>query len=312
MPRFAILALLLPSTALAGPATWFGAGATSGVSFSPDAVAPILSQAEVDARFEWPDVFVRIDLDVHFYPDAIGDGPALPYPPEYALVQFGHDKRLRLGVVNPAIGLQGWDERVNYLPTYSTSWSYANGQILGAEPGLVLGDGTELFVFGGYDLSWLTPNVGLGVATEQDAYSTWTGVFCLPVYTDTPYIALFSDHEVYPLDALWLDLEIDAGFVDGQIFGGPTFVADILPESMVGFAVRGEHNFNIDAAEAIDLPGLDASTASVAVRVDPTPWSHFAVEGKAAFPQDGGDMVPSATLLLDVHVPEPDDDYSAD
>jgi hypothetical protein len=154
--------------------TWFGAGATTGVTVG-DSASTILSQVEFDARAATSDVFFRLDLDLHLAPIAFSDPgaaelpPAWPLPPEWAMVQFGRGTyHLRAGVTNPNFGLQEWDERSNYFATYSIGWGLQNGQNLGIEPGVVFDSGAEVFAFGGYDLAWMTP-VTEGAVHDSDA-----------------------------------------------------------------------------------------------------------------------------------------------
>ena len=234
--------LLLAAAAHASPDVWLGAGVTSGVGYdSANGVAPLLSQAEVDLQADWDEVMIRVDLDVHVYPnDPLGPLP-LPVPPEAAYLQLGKSAGpyAQLGVVTANYGVEMWDERDNYIVTYATSWGASNSQLIGAIPGYRMDDGTELFAFGGYDLGWFAPTFGLCVATGQDAFSTWTGAFMLPTYGGA--VGVYTANEVYPLDALWLTLQLNGGYAgNGVVWGGPLFIANVFPEAIVGGALRAD------------------------------------------------------------------------
>lgn len=286
------------------PESWVGAGLTTGVVTDFEEVGSYpTSQLEINARVDADVWSARLDLDVHFDPLDPQEGPAYPLPPEYAQIQLGRTGfRVRGGVNNPNFGLQEWDERDNYLPGYSQGWGAQIGQNVGVEPGIAFDDGTEVFTYVGHDLAWGVLAAGGGFATEQDSFGSWTGVQVLP---DLSYGALFSANEVYPADALWLTLELDAGVVGSDPFFGGQFVANLFPESVVGAAVRLDAQPAPQAVE--DALGLDLHplVASVAGRVTPKDWFHAALEFDLGV-ADGGDLLPSALLLIDVHVPEPD------
>jgi hypothetical protein len=222
------------------------------------------------------------------------------------MVQLGRGTyHLRAGVTNPNFGLQEWDERSNYLATYSIGWGLQNGQNLGVEPGVVFDSGAEVFAFGGYDLAWMTPVTGAGVTSEQDSWGTWTGAFFMPLYG---YALLVTANEVYPLDDLWLTLELDGGLVgDHPIYGGQV-VVNLFPDRLVAGALRFDKQFNAaDVGSELEID-LAEMAVTAGVRSDPTGWFHVAVDGGAVwFP--GVDPGMQATLLVDFHAPEPDDDY---
>jgi hypothetical protein len=285
--------------------SWVGAGLTTGaVTDFETAGAYPTSQIEVNARLASGRWSARLDLDVHFDPLQPEEGPAYPLPPEYAQIQYGETGfRLRGGVNNANFGLQEWDERDNYLPGFSQGWGAQIGQNVGVEPGIVFEDGTEIFTFVGHDLAWGVLAAGAGFATELDAFGSWTGLQVLP---DLHYGALFSANEIYPADALWLTLEVDAGMVESTPFVGGQLVANVFPESLGGAAVRLDAQPAPQAVE--DALGLDLHplVASVAGRVTPTDWFHAALQLDLALPDGGGAVQPGALLLVDLHVPEPE------
>ncbi len=300
-----MIVLLFAHAALAGPDVWLGAGVTSGVGYDTvNGVAPLLSQAEVNLQADWEEVVVRVDLDVHVYPDDPLAPLPLPVPPEAAYVQLGTSAGpyAQVGVVTQNIAIEMWDERDNYMVTYSTGWGASNSQLIGAIPGFRFEDGTEVFLAGGYDLGWFAPSIGAGVATEQDVFSTWSGAFLLPTYGGA--FAFYSANEVYPLDALWLTLQLEGGHAgEGVFWGGPLFIASLFPEAVVGGAVRAEAIlFGASEAEALLEVPMPPLALSAAVHVWPTDWLYIAGEGKLTM--TGGASIPSVALLVDLHVPE--------
>jgi hypothetical protein len=307
---------------LAGPAAaqdmWMGGQVGTGLQYVQGVgVGTVLSQVEADFRYATGDWFFRIDLDYHFDPIFFGEGlndgyqigPHYPLPPEYAVVQWKPGKFfLRGGVTNPDFGLQEWDEKDNYLPTYTNGWVWANGQNLGIEPGLRFDDGTDLFAFAGYDMAWLTPGFGAGVQTEQDWFGTWSGFFVLPWYG---YAAIYAANELYPSDALWLSLEINAGIAAGDPLIGGQFVANLFPDASYGGAVRGEMKFFEEATTDL-LGDIDKFAVSASVRADPVGWLHLALEAKESWHRDGDDPYFTGTLYVAVMTPgEPYEDYAA-
>jgi hypothetical protein len=296
---------------------WVGGGASTGLQgVEGVGVSTVLSQVEIDAQGGNDTVSFRLDLDYHFDPffltdPAQNDGyeikPHYPYPPETAYVQLGQDTlHLKLGVTAPAIGLQSWDEKDDYLPSYSNGWGVMGGQVLGGEPGITLGDGSEIFLFGGYDLSWLSPTVGGGFASEQDSWSTWSGVFVLPdpAYS---YVLAVAAFEFYPADALWVTIEPQGGVAGGGALYGAELVGNISPETMVGGAVRAEYqHLSDDASATLGVP-MPELAFSGALRADPKDWLHLALEGKESLPGGGGSAFFTGTFLVSVWTPEPEE-----
>jgi hypothetical protein len=308
--------------ALAGEvSTWTGGFVSTGVDVvaAPGATSAqtILSQVEADFRVLSGDWYARVDLDYHFDPISLSGSnegyqlaPHYPLPPEYALVQYGWKYHLRAGVTNPDFGLQEWDEKANYLPTYSGGWSFANGQNLGLEPGITFDDGTDLFVWGGYDLAWLTPSFGLGVQTEQDLFGVWSGAFYMPALE---FGMLISAQELYAADWLWLSSEIDVGTAGGGILAGGMLIANVLPDGSYGGALRFEQ-FHVDDEVVTALETtVPQTTLSAALRADPLDWLHLSVEGKESFPGASADPYFTGTLLVAVSSPgEPYDDFATE
>lgn len=296
--------------------SWFGGHVTTGLQTVQGVGAGTIgSQVELDARAATGSLYFRLDLDYHFDPVFFVEGgtdgyqlaPHYPLPPEVALVQIGTKYHLRAGVTNADIGMQGWDERTNYLPSYSGVWSLTNGQNLGLEPGITFDDGTNLFAFGGYDMAWLTPGFGLGVSSQQDSFGTWSGVFFLPAY---PFGMLVSANEVYPADALWLSLEVNGGPAGDGVVAGGQLVATLFGDATVGGALRFDQQFMSDAAvTALELE-VDSTAISAALRADPSDVVHLALEAKESWPRGGGDPYFTGTFLISVGTPDPSDEYA--
>jgi hypothetical protein len=304
--------------------TWAGGLAITGVQeVQGEGFGTILSQVEFDFRAASGPVFFRLDLDYHFDPYFFGvEGqdyqlaPHYPLPPEYGLVQLGTKYHLRAGVTNPDMGMQEWDENLNYFASYSSAWALSNGQNLGLEPGITFDDGTNLFVFGGYDMGWLTPAFGGGFQTEQDLWGTWSGVAVFPHYVfddagdATPYVFAVTADELYPADAVWLSLELDLGVANGGTAGGGQFMASLFPDGMVGGAIRIDKQFQDDAFnEAIAT--MDDFAVSAVLLADPIEALDFKLEGKESWPHGGGDPYFTGTFLVAAKVPgEASDDYA--
>ena len=111
-------------------------------------------------------------------------------------------------------------------------------------------------------------HTGTGVQTEQDFFGTWSGFFVLPWYG---YAALYAANEIYPADALWLSLEINAGIPAGDPLIGGQFVANLFPDASYGGAVRGEMQFFEEATTDL-LGDIDKYAVSASFRADPVGW----------------------------------------
>lgn len=302
---------------------WVGGGVVSGVAVygaatdgagdpvTETAVTLPLSQAEVDLRVKSGIVFVRVDADVHL--DLAQDPvlPAFPVPPEYAMIELQPgDWRLQLGVVNPEFGLQGWDEWDNYLPEYSLAWAAQPSQVVGVEPGYLLGGGaTKVYAYGGFDPGWAegwatlvdAPIFGAGIASELDFFSTWSGFFAYPTLD---YYGAVVALEVYPADLLWVTLDGLAGAGEGKPVVGGQLVVNVLPEAVVNPVARAELMYD---------PGAWATGSAVGgglgVNVWATDWLYVGAEGRFRVIEKVKE--PAAILLIGVHRPDPPDGEAA-
>lgn len=314
--------LLWISAALAAD-VWVGGGVLSGgvlygasTDGDGDKVADTqvtlpLSQAEVDFRLKSGMVFVRVDADVHLDINQDPAIPVAPLPPEYAMVELQPgDWRIQAGVVNPEFGLQEWDEWDNYLPEYSFGWAAQPGQVVGVEPGYLLGDGsTKVFAYGGLDLAWAgswgalpdAPIFGAGVASELDSFGTWSGVFAYPTLDYYGAVAAF---EVYPAGALWLTLDGIAGSSGGSPLVGGQLVANVLPEATVNPVARVEAMW--DPEFAVTGSGVGAG---LGVNVWAHDWLYASAEGR--FRVVDRIKQPAVIVLVGVHRPDPDDGEAA-
>lgn len=299
------LFLLLPAAFAADLDFWYG-GALSSVSGYQGSPYTML-QAEGDIRLGYGALFAAIDLDYHFDPfltDAQGNiTPISPtYPPEAAYVQLGRKTWfVRAGVQSPAIGLEGWDEWNNYLPTFSLMFDNAYmGRMLGGSVGRYLDDGTELSLFGGVDLDYAypgyTPIAGASIATEQDSFSTWSGVIAYPA--DDQYMGVLA-LELYPADFLSVAIDGGGGVGGESPFAGGELVVALLPEFVVHPAVRGEYVWDPDG-----YLGAPMASAGVGAKVDCADWMQVGVEGKMMF--GSGDPVPGGFAQVTFFRPEDD------
>lgn len=299
------------AVALAAPVDVFlGGGADLRGGWSDG--APVLqTQAEFDARVGFKAVSARLDADVTF--DAL-TGDLMLTPPEWAMVQVRVDdpsKKVgwatRFGVFNPNIGLEDWDMRNNYLPSYSIMWDAGQpGRVLGAEADLRVGDGHHVMVWGGLDLDWgsltaPTPDVGVGFWSEQDTWGSWSGFFSLPTQD---LHALVTTFEFYPHDLVSLTLDTSAGVSGGRGFAGGQIVLNVAPEFLVTPVARGE--FVVDPGDAAlggAAEGVPDGTASLGLRAAPLPQVQLMLEGKATFAD--GQASPGVWAGLQIFAPDP-------
>lgn len=307
-----------------GLSVWVGGGVSGGVqafdSTGVTASDPLATQAEVDLVVGGAWWHARVDLDLHLDPTQVAGSDLVAYPspfPEWAVLQLGRGApHLRLGILNPNIGLEDWDPWTNYAPTYSTNFVYAGaGRFAGAEASLTLDGGYDVFAFGGYDVDWGAVGGGVGIATEQDLWSTWTGAFVYPQFTCLDdeaclYAAAAVAVEVYPADPLWISLDSVTGVKDAAFFSSNQLVVNVIPEAVAHPFVRGE--LLVDPAAVIGGP---AWSAGAGVTSDPLGWLRIAGEGKAS--SWGGTLDPGAALVVSVHRPEPspyrfDDPFAVD
>jgi hypothetical protein len=294
----------------AEPDVFLGGGADLRGGWSDG--APVLqTQAEFDARVGFKAVSARLDADVTF--DAL-TGELVLTPPEWAMVQVRVDdpsKKVgwatRFGVLNPNIGLEDWDMRNNYLPSYSIMWDAAQpGRVLGAEAEVRVGDGHHLMVWGGLDLDWgsltaPTPDVGVGFWSEQDTWGSWSGFFSLPTLD---LHALVTTFEFYPHDLVSLTLDTSAGLSGGRGFVGGEVVLNVAPEFVVTPVARGE--FVVDPQDAAlggVAEGVPDGTASLGLRAAPIPQLQLMVEGKATFAD--GRASPGVWAGVQLFAPDP-------
>jgi hypothetical protein len=310
-----VIALLaLPGLAQDGLETWVGGGVSGGVQYFDSTGLTLTdattTQAEVDGMVGWGWGHARVDLDLHFDPNLPTASEAVTaYPgpwPEWAMVQLGREKyHARLGIFNPNMGLEDWDPWINYAPTYSTNFVYAGaGRFLGGELSLTTDGAVDVFAFGGYDVDWEAVGGGVGVATAQDAFGTWSGLFVYPEFTVCPsgdsclYLGAALAFEVYPADALWIDLDTVTGLRDGSFFTSEQLIVNIVPEAVVAPFVRAELAIDPDG-----VLGAPDATAGAGVRSDALDWLRIAAEGKALFYDGATDW--GGALVLSVHRPEP-------
>ncbi len=296
------------------PELWVGGGISGGIATSQSggltSADSTTTQAELDGAIGWGWGHARVDLDLHFDPTLGADGVGVyPSPwPEWAMVQLGREKyHLRLGIFNPNIGLEDWDPWVNYAPTYSTNFIYAGaGRFLGGEASMTTDGGVDLFAFGGYDVDWEAVGGGVGIATSQDAFSTWSGLFVYPEFTTgcpggaakCLYAGAAIAFEFYPASFLTIDIDTVSGIRDSSVFTSEQLVVNVIPEAVVNPFLRAELAIDPDG-----VLGAPDGTASVGATSDMTDWLRVALEGKAMFAGGATDL--GGALVISAHVPEP-------
>lgn len=293
--------------------TWVGGGVGVVASVTgaetPGTEATLVTQPELDARFAWGPLYGRLDLDLQWDPRT--NERLTPDPPEWAMLQIGRDRYFaRVGVTNPNIGLEDWDAWNNYLPSYSVFFDGASpGRLLGLEPGMKLNDDTEVFVWGGYDLDFAEEvelgsfdayEFGVGVASEHEAWSTWTGI---AAYPGSKYYGLFGALELYPHEDLTVALDGGAGLSDGSLFTGAQLVLNAFPDEVIGPVARLEGVYDKDEALGGAEGGIPTVTASAGFHFVPDDYAKLLVEGKIS--RLGDEAVSGVWVSFSVTRPAP-------
>lgn len=262
-----------------------GAGFTDTIAVSP-------IEAEVDLELYSGIVYARADLDVHIdvtgdYTDSGNPGLAAPLGPEWAMLQVGTKQYVRAGITNPAVGYEDWDQWVNELPTYSILFGAASpGRNLGAEAGMVLENGADVFLWGGYDLEWGYPMAGVGVAYDGESFGTWSGVVAYPGATNENdgskgTYAMFDSLELYPADQLYVVVDGGGGLLTGKLFYGAQVILIGFPEKKIGLTGRVEYARGEDDVFNQFGDAYPTMTAGLGVRLRPNDYFRADLEGKA-------------------------------
>jgi hypothetical protein len=210
------------------------------------------------------------------------------------------------------MGVEDWDPWINYAPTYSNNFVFVgSGRFLGGDAGITTDSGYDLFAFGGFDVDWQSYGGGVGVATAQDVFSTWSGLVFYPQFEgggcpggDATCVNAFAQlaFEFYPTDPLWIAIEAYPGIKGDSFYTSTQLLANILPEAPVNPYVRGEVLIDPDG-----VTGATNHSVSIGARSD-IPGADFLrvmVEGKALFPDGGGDTDLGVAVTLAIHRPEP-------
>jgi len=284
-----------------------------------------VAQTELNFRLGSGPFYFRLDLDMQmasFDPDQTALG--LPEwavltngiklgPPEYAMLQIGReDYMARLGIITHQIGLEDWDSWATYFPSRSTLFNVLPGRMLGVEPAIVVGEGYEIFAFGGLDLDYDLPDArawvaGAGLTTLQEVWGTWSGVAAFPTLD---YYVAATANEFYPMDELSFAVDGAVGLVgngDGgefKQFFGADLVVNVLPAEVLQPSFRVQAFGDPDDAYAnfyFEQPSVSASAALTARLFDG--WFKVSVEGKASKIAD--EIVPGLFTMASLHRPEP-------
>lgn len=288
---------------------WIGGGLAAGIAYEEGAVAPMatstVSQVELDVTMDADRITGAAEIDVHLDPAALGWNDQIPV--EALWVRFDGEQGYVLGgVSSPNIGLEGWDDWENYLPSTSATFDNVSaGRVLGVEVGRDLDEGGTVFGFGGMDLDWSAPfedywepTAGVGYASEQDGWGTWSGVCMRP---KSEHYGLFAAIEVYPSDLFSVAIDGTASLLDTQPFVAGQLVVNVLPDTLVTPVARVEGIYDPTDAAGV---GYDMS-ASLGARVQPVDWGRANVEAKVYVGDDGAS--PAAYLTIDIFRPEPEE-----
>jgi hypothetical protein len=157
-------------------------------------------------------------------------------------------------------------------------------------------------------VDWSSAGGGVGVATAQDAWSTWSGVVAYPAFAgggcpdgaDT-CVNVFAQLavEVYPADPVWIAVEAYPGVKGSSFYTTTQAVVNVIPEAVVNPFVRAEGIFDPDG-----VTGSPGSSVSAGARTDTPGFLRVSAEGKATFLPGGGTSA-GVALTLAVHRPEP-------
>lgn len=261
-------------------------------------------ELEGDLRFQAGMVGGRFDLDitatalptlglVTFAPDV----PVIDtLRPEWAMLEAtGETWAARGGIINPAFGLEDWDDWALYLPTHGQYFAYTPGRLAGSEFAWTFGDGPTVAIGGGYDMDWEQPIVEANITWESDAFATYSGIAAYPAHGR--YGAVLGA-EVYPAEFVTLALGGMAGVDGTSPYADVSIYGVFLPAGIVNPTVRVEGAFDPDG-----VTGAVPFAASVGGAVAPTDWLKFLVEGKASLV--GPDVVPGVYASLCVYRVEP-------
>lgn len=338
MPLFA--ALPADIEMWVGGGTSVVAGVHRDVSGSGDSRFDAMAQAEVGLRLARGPLYFRLDLDVQAssapdgmpafgFPGFLFPSWALPTrglkigPPEWAMLQIGREAHhVRLGIVSHPIGLEDWDNWNNYFPTFSTMINTVPGRMLGIEPGIIVGNGYEINVFGGIDLDMGdlkfkfddpysdVPVFGAGLTTMQELWGTWSGVALYP--TLDYYVAVLA-LEFYPAESLWVDVNGSTGLVGVPDDAGNTtmkpwiggeLIANILPLEPLHPLVRVQGLVESDdALSSFLLTPQPTLGASAGLTYSPFPELKISLEGKVSKVED--DLMPGLFASVALRRVEP-------
>lgn len=307
-----------------------GTSVVAGVHRDPPATLRFdaLAQAEVGLRLASGSLYFRLDLDVQATTAPLGlpafGLPAFVYPtwslptpgikigpPEWAMLQIGReDHHLRLGIITHPIGIEDWDGWINTFPTTSTMISTVPGRMLGVEPGLVLGEGYEINLFGGFDLDVDAPTFGAGLTTMQPLWSTWSGI---ALYPSIDFYSAVVALELYPAEALTVSLDGSAGLVGaaseaGAIelkpWVGGEIIANVLPKVAIhpSFRIQALHEPGSALSAFLFAPQPSVS-ASAGLTYTPFDELKISLEGKVSQVED--DVLSGLFALVALRRPEP-------
>jgi hypothetical protein len=274
---------------------WFGAGGNAHGSFTLNAAEPlaVMLQAEADFGFRSGIFGINGQVDVHIDPLAgaflgtddpivICPGPgtilACPRPVEELNIQLGGDAwRVQAGIVSPPMGIEGWDTWNNTLPVFSEVFAAQSGTVIGGLAGYTIGEGPEIYAFGGLDTAWDAPEVGAGIAFDGDALGTWSGVYAMPGLS---YYGALAGFSFYLGDTATLNVSALGAF--GDFVGGVAVTGFgqlvLLPNGMVQPSVRVGGTYDPEGAF-----GFAPLTAAAGVNVVPFDWLGIQASADAGF-----------------------------
>jgi hypothetical protein len=309
--------LLIPLALAEEEVRWWGGGASVLGGFR-DGAPTATVQTEVDGRIHLGGFQVRADVDVHLNPlDPTYTGlVTTPFSPEALSAGYHGDLgSVDVGVINPSIGIEEWDEWLNALPSHTGSFDAVQpGRIAGIMPGLSTGEGAALCLHIGQDLDWDAFTFGTSFASEQDAYSTYDGAW---YYPDRPAVdgtlhaqtggGLVS-FQMYLTEKLTMDVSGHGGlWVIPRGFGEDTQVSPYagswfgLTYAMgkVSPVLRTEGEWDPDA-----VTGIPYATAHLGVRIDAMDSLVVHLEGTGAIKDKG--FAPGGYAAVSLYRPEAD------
>lgn len=318
--------LLLVVAAHADDGVWVGGAASAVGGFTVNEQNPLSLrlQAEANLNISAGIFSADIDVDAHFNPlaneflapeDMITWCPgdyilSCPRPIEQATFTLADGSwRVSAGLINPAIGIETWDEWQNPLPVFTQTYALQPSQIAGGEFGWTFGEeGPEVSVYGGMDWGWYgddgfpTPEVGATVSYSGDTFGTYNGAWAMPAIQN--YGGLASA-QIQPSDLFRVDLSVSPGYIGGDSSGGYVggwAAIGFFPDGMINPIVRAQGVF--DPNQVVTGQGFPTAVGELGANFKPVDFLNIQLEGRVSL--EGQAVTPGVIAGVSIFRPEPE------